>query len=74
MPLHIAPPHVALPTVSCRTTCCSAVALLLELASAVVLFVFAHRSAVHSGTLYVGGALGVLSLLCGVLVRPSPER
>ncbi|TYZ59842.1 hypothetical protein PybrP1_005478 [[Pythium] brassicae (nom. inval.)] len=66
--------HVVLPTVSCRTTCFSAVVLLVEVACTPVFFVMGHASRVYSNTLNICGVLSLLSVLCGVLgmTRATP--
>lgn len=61
--------HVVLPAASCKTTCLSAVVLLVEVACTPVFFVMGHASRVYSNSLYVIGVWSLLSVFCGVLVR-----
>ncbi|EGZ22310.1 hypothetical protein PHYSODRAFT_314061 [Phytophthora sojae] len=69
-------PHdlLALPSFTCKARCCSALLLLLELASTAALFVLYALSSLHHTTLILSCAVGVVSILCGLtgVCRSTP--
>lgn len=62
-------PAVALPTFNWKTTCFSAVMLLIELLSTLITFILYHFAPVQSNIILAAAFVHLASVAAGILVR-----